>query len=593
MMAWLQRARDSLHMAVSANPAKNKPVLIAAALAVLLGAASCTPPQPTPPSSSSEAAPGPSPLGLPATSGSGQQPTTAAPAPAATPPKRAPGKGTAPLGWGPQQRDQEAAAAAVARMTLSEKAGQVLLPFYTGLNHEVQAATVERLHLAGSMIMGDNVPRAADGLVDVRSMTAATGRLGAASRSGGRTWPGLIGVDQEGGLVARLGAPLTGWPSPMSYGAAGSVPLATEAGKGLAAELATLGFTVDFAPDADVTIGPADPTIGARSMSADPRAAGNLSVGFSRGMLAAGVLSAVKHFPGHGSVTVDSHKDLPVQKATVAQLKARDWKPFQAAVAAGSPMIMAGHIAVPALEPGVPSSLSKPSYAALRAMGFKGVAITDALNMGAVSARYPRGSAAPAALAAGADLLLMPADVNAAHTAIVTAVAAGKLPAARLNEAVRRVVTMMIWRGRTKPAQLQARPGSAGSVSAKVSARAVTVLAGKCQGRLVPGRLRVTGGTALDRALFAAAARDTGIALGAGPLVTLIGYGGAPAGGDIAVALDAPWPLAGSSAPTKVALYGRTPGAFRALLAVLAGKATAPGKLPAAVGPYRQGSGCP
>lgn len=477
-------------------------------------------------------------------------------------------------------------------MTPGQKAGQVLLPFYSGLNHDAHAATIERLHLAGSIIMGDNVPRSADGLVNVHAMTEVTRRLGEASRSSGRSWPGMIAVDQEGGLVSRLAAPLTAWPSPMSYGAAGSVPLATEAGKGLAGELAALGFTVDFAPTADLTVGPGDPTIGARSMSADPKAAGDLSIGFSRGMLAAGVLSSVKHFPGHGSMTVDSHLEMPVQPASVSQLRARDWKPFQAAITAGSPMIMMGHIAVPALEPGVPASLSKPSYAALRGLGFKGVAVTDALNMNAVTARYPGGSAAPAALAAGADLLLMPADVHAAHAAILDAVASGRLPAARLDEAARRVVTMMLWRARTAPRNHGAAAGSMAGTSAKVSARAVTVLSGPCRGPLVPGGVRLAGGTAADQALFAAAAREAGITLGAGPLVTLIGYRGAPAGGDIAVALDAPWPLAGSTAPTKVALYGRTPGAFKALLAVLAGKAGAPGKLPVAVGPYRHGTGC-
>ena len=234
--------------------------------------------------------------------------------------------------------------------------------------------------------MGDNVPRAADGLVDVRSMTAATGRLGAASRSGGRTWPGLIGVDQEGGLVARLGAPLTGLAITHELRrsrqrAAGNGSRQGASGGTRNARLHPLtSRRTPMSPSARLT-----PPSAPAPCPPDPRAAGNLSVGFSRGMLAAGVLSAVKHFPGHGSVTVDSHKDLPVQKATVAQLKARDWKPFQAAVAAGSPMIMAGHIAVPALEPGVPSSLSPASYAALRAMGFKGVAVTDALNMGAVS----------------------------------------------------------------------------------------------------------------------------------------------------------------------------------------------------------------
>ncbi|WP_185982211.1 glycoside hydrolase family 3 N-terminal domain-containing protein [Arthrobacter sp. KBS0703] len=590
-MAWLQSARDSFHKTsfphhTKDRPARCRPAGTAAALAALLALASCTAPPPSPPSGA--AAPE-----TPASRGQGGSPTTAAPPPASTAPKTADRKrGTAPLGWGPQQRDLDAASGAVAGMTLAQKAGQVLLPSYAGLDPRTQAATVERLHLAGSMIMGENVagaPRRAGRRAGAGRRDPAAGRGVAVRRTH------LARPDRRGpgrGVVSRVGAPLTGWPSPMSYGAAGSVPLATQAGTGLAAELAALGFTVDFAPDADATIGPADPTIGARSMSADPRAAGILSVGFSKGMLAAGVLPVAKHFPGHGSVTADSHKDMPVQKATVAQLKARDWKPFQAAVAAGSPMIMTGHIAVPALEPGVPASISKATYAALRGMGFKGVAVTDALNMGAVSGRYPHDSAAPAALAAGADLLLMPVDVNAAHSAIVNAVGAGTLPLPRLDEAARRVVTMMIWQGRTKPHHAPAAPGSGEAVSANVSARAVTVLAGRCRGPHLAGRVRVAGGTAGDRARFAAAATAQGVTLGAGPLVSLIGYGGSPAGGDIAVALDAPWPLAGSAAPTKIALYGRTPGAFKALLAVLAGKAAATGKLPAAVGPYRPGSGC-
>ena len=147
------------------------------------------------------------------------------------------------------------------------------------------------------------------------------------------------------------------------------------------------------------------------------------------------------------------------------------------------------------------------------------------------------------------------------------------------------MVTMMIWRARTDARQHRPRPGSGGDPFGEGIGRWRSPFSpARAGGRMVPGRVRVAGGTALDRARFAAAARAAGITLGAGPLVSLIGYGGAPAGGDIAVALDAPWPLARSSAPTKVALYGRTPGAFKALLAVLAGKAAAPGKLPAAVG---------
>jgi len=566
-MALFLWTRDSIH--------KTSLILAAAAVAAMTA---CTPIPATEPATDGSA---------PASMPESERPTAAPPS--ASP---SPDPGLRPLGWGPEQRDQDAAAAAVAAMSVEEKAGQVLMPVYSGTDPEAQAATIERLHLAGSIIMGDNIPLDARGQADVAAMTAVNARLAQATRADGRPWPGLIGVDQEGGIVARLGAPLTEWPTALSYGAAGDVPLTKNAGRALAAEIASLGFTVDFAPDADVTIGPADPTIGARSMSGNPDQAGALAAAFSQGMQEAGVLPAVKHFPGHGSVTVDSHLDLPVQPATIADLEARDWKPFRAAIAAGAPMVMTGHIAVPALEPGVPASLSGPAYAALRGMGFNGVAVTDALNMAAVQKQYPGGSAAPTALAASADLLLMPTDVGQAHAAIVAAVAAGTLPAARLDEAARRVATMMTWRGRTS-APSGAAPGSGGDISARVSAAAVTVLSGPCGGPIVQGSIRIAGGSPQDRARFEAAAAKAGLGTGAGPLVSLIGYAGRPAGGDIAVTLDAPWPLQDSSAPVKIALYGRTPGAFDALVAVLAGKARAPGKLPAAVGSYPAGTGCP
>jgi beta-N-acetylhexosaminidase len=566
-MALFLWTRDSIH--------KTSLILAAAAVAAMTA---CTPIPATEPATDGSA---------PASMPESERPTAAPPS--ASP---SPDPGLRPLGWGPEQRDQDAAAAAVAAMSVEEKAGQVLMPVYSGTDPEAQAATIERLHLAGSIIMGDNIPLDARGQADVAAMTAVNARLAQATRADGRPWPGLIGVDQEGGIVARLGAPLTEWPTALSYGAAGDVPLTKNAGRALAAEIASLGFTVDFAPDADVTIGPADPTIGARSMSGNPDQAGALAAAFSQGMQEAGVLPAVKHFPGHGSVTVDSHLDLPVQPATIADLEARDWKPFRAAIAAGAPMVMTGHIAVPALEPGVPASLSGPAYAALRGMGFNGVAVTDALNMAAVQKQYPGGSAAPTALAAGADLLLMPTDVGQAHAAIVAAVAAGTLPAARLDEAARRVATMMTWRGRTS-APSGAAPGSGGDISARVSAAAVTVLSGPCGGPIVQGSIRIAGGSPQDRARFEAAAAKAGLGTGAGPLVSLIGYAGRPAGGDIAVTLDAPWPLQDSSTPVKIALYGRTPGAFDALVAVLAGKARAPGKLPAAVGSYPAGTGCP
>jgi beta-N-acetylhexosaminidase len=584
----------------------------------VLGSAACTapPPPPPPPHSGASAVAGqagperptptlpptrpPSPAASPLEAasgplGPGPSPHDAAADPLASVLSRL-DAASRPLGWGPQQRDADQAGTAVAAMSLEQKAGQVLLPFYPGLDHAAQAAAVARLHLAGSIIMGDNVPRTPGGQVDIGAMRDVNRGLQEAARADGRGWPGMIGVDQEGGVVARLRAPLTEWPAPMSYGAAGSEPLAADAGQALASELAALGFNVDFAPATDVTMGPADPTIGARSMSGSAGAAAELGVAFSKGMLASGLLPAAKHFPGHGSVSIDSHEGLPVQDAPLDRLRARDLLPFQAAVKAGLPMVMTGHIAVTALEPGVPASLSKAAYAELRGMGFQGVAVTDALNMGAVEDQYPDDSAAPLALAAGADLLLMPTRVEVAHSAIVNAVRSGALPAERLAEAAQRVVTMMIWRGRAG-AQAGTAPGSGAEASRKVSEAAITVLAGPCQGPMVPATVRVTGGSAQDRSRFAAAAQAAGIGIGSGPLVSLIGFGGSPAvpetaAPDVAVALDAPWPLADSAAPAKIALYGRSQGAFDALAAVLAGKASAPGKLPVAVGPYGPGAGC-
>lgn len=596
-MARLQRKRESVH---------NRPrtaAVLTAVLGLVVGTASCSE-TPTPDRSAESSAPSAE-SADPAATAAAQPPEPPSDPSATLPddPDAFPRAGTRPLGWGPQQRDATAAARAVAAMTPEQRAGQVLLPFYRGLDHKAQAALIERLHLAGSIIMGDNVPGTADRRVDTAAMHGVATRLQAAARAGGRDWPGMIGVDQEGGVVARLRAPLTEWPAPMSYGAAGSGPLAGEAGQAMASELAALGFNTDFAPTSDVTMGPADPTIGARSMSGDADAASGFGVAFSRGMLAAGLLPAAKHFPGHGSVSVDSHARLPVQGASLEQLRAKDLKPFQAAIDAGLPMVMTGHIAVPALEPGVPASVSKAAYAELRRMGFQGVAVTDALNMGAVKGRYPNDSAAPLALAAGADLLLMPANVEAAHAAIIAAVRSGALPPERLAEAAQRVVTMMIWRDRTGAAAGTA-PGSGSGLSQQVSAAAITVLAGPCEGPMVPASVRVAGGSAQDRARFAAAARNSGISIGRGPLVSLIGAASpaspaaphAPQGPhgpvDVAVALDAPWPLAHSRAPARIALYGRSQGAFDALAAVLAGHARAPGKLPVAVGSQHPGTGC-
>lgn len=528
---------------------------------------------------------------------------------------------------GPGEDLEQAAAEAVAGMDTEEKAGQVIVGQLGAAGTD--PASLREQHLGGVIVMGDAVPAAGDGTHDVEALGTRLEQTRKAL-SAGRDYSGIVSVDQEGGLVARVKAPLTEWPTPMSYGAAAEgAELARAGHTAMGQDLAGLGFTVDFAPSVDVTIGTDDPAIGARSFSSDPQAAADLGAAATAGLLDAAVLPAVKHFPGHGSVTDDSHVTAPVQDASTEDLGSRDWRPFRQLLSGGdryTPMVMMGHVIVPELEADVPSSVSAPAYDALRGLGtdqdttpqdgaggYDGVVVTDALNMGALVERYGADEAPVKALAAGADLLLMPSSVPGARDAIVAAVDAGEVPAERLDEAARRVVTMLMWRddlqaqledasaedlaavGAPEGAEDAVDAVDAAAVSRDVSAAAVTVVEGTCGEPLVGDSLQVIGGDATDRARLTAAAEAAGLSVGSGPVVALAGSARGGARGDVVVALDAPFALAQSTVPeggTLIALYGRTPGAFEALVDVLTGRAAAPGTLPVAVGAWPAGTGC-
>jgi beta-N-acetylhexosaminidase len=212
-------------------------------------------------------------------------------------------------------------------------------------------------------------------------------------------------------------------------------------------ELRELGFTWLFAPVADVTIGDADVTIRSRSASTDPEVAAGAVGAAVNGYVDAGLVSTAKHFPGHGAATQDSHETLPEIDVTREQLEARDLPPFRAAVRAGAPAVMMGHLDVSSLAPGVPTSLAPEAYDLLRDdLGFEGVAITDSLGMGGVLS--PGRRPAVEALAAGADLLLMPADTAHTHGIVTRAIRQGELDRERVEEAAARVVAVQLWHQR-------------------------------------------------------------------------------------------------------------------------------------------------
>jgi beta-N-acetylhexosaminidase len=289
----------------------------------------------------------------------------------------------------------------------------------------------------------------------------------------------LVAVDQEGGRVARIGAPLAPWPSMMAFGAIGDPGLCERAGVRLGRELAGLGISVDFAPVADLALERANTVIGTRAFGDDPQVVAALAGAFARGLECGGVAAALKHFPGHGATADDSHVRLPRVPAAEALLRARDLVPFRSAIAANAAsLVMTAHVVVDAFDPDRPASLSPRILdGLLRAeLGFGGVACTDCLEMDAIARGVGTVGGAVAALAAGADLLLVShtlATADAAADAIVAAVRAGTLPEERLRTAAARVRAL-----RERFAQPNAARGTDDPDSLDVARRAVTRVRG-------------------------------------------------------------------------------------------------------------------
>ncbi|WP_205857321.1 glycoside hydrolase family 3 protein [Phytoactinopolyspora endophytica] len=484
------------------------------------------------------------------------------------------------LPWGPTEEEYAEAESIVADMSLSEKAGQVIMAGYQGL--EPPTDLIAELNLGGVIVMGDNV----GSLEQLRQAAAEV------QDADSRAYPVMVGVDQEGGTVARVREPATEFPTYMTLGAARDSELTTDVARASGDELRALGFTMTFAPVADVTSGPDDPTIGSRAASSDPGLVAETVAASLDGYADAGIIAVPKHFPGHGSVPADSHEELPVQERTLGELRELDFVPFEAAVDAGAPAVMVGHIDVQDVDPGVPSSLSGDVIDLLRAdLAFDGLVVTDAQDMAAITETYGAGEAAVRALEAGSDLVLMPADVAAAHTAIVDAVDEGRLTAERLDEAATRGVAVMLHQQAAGDGPDEDSVGSHDELSYRASLEAVTIATGACSGPYVGDSIQITGGDEQDRARLTEAAEEAGLSVGSGEAVRLLG-GASGGSGDVVVSLDTPYVLGESDASTKVALYGRTPAAFRALVDVLLGEVTAHGRLPTDVDGVDQ-LGCP
>lgn len=319
----------------------------------------------------------------------------------------------------------------IKKLTIEEKIGQFFMMASNsnkGENHFVELEQMITDHKIGGVIFfqGDRV-----------NLKEAIDRYQAKANL-----PLLIAMDAEWGVGMRL----TGeerYPYNYTLGAADDTRLTREIGAMIAQECRELGIHVNFAPVADVNSNPANPVIGFRSYGEQPRLVARHVAASVVGMESQGVMTSIKHFPGHGDTDVDSHYDLPVVNNTYNQINAIDFAPFRAGVNAGTGSVMIGHLNVPALDPtGTPTSLSKRViHDYLKGeLEFNGLVISDALRMKAVADRYGKTEAVVMAFEAGIDILLIPESLGEAIDAIKEKVLSGAISQEVLNDRLRKVL---------------------------------------------------------------------------------------------------------------------------------------------------------
>lgn len=353
----------------------------------------------------------------------------------------------------------------------TEVAGLLCVGFH-GKSPSPEVLELVRRGVYGVVLFGRNVESAEQ----VAELTAAL------KRAAGR--PLLVSVDQEGGRVARLREPqgFTELPPMRALGELGDPEVARAAGALLGRELRAVGIDQDYAPVVDVDTNPANPVIGDRSFSRDPEVVGRLGAAVALGLQAEGVAACAKHFPGHGDTSQDSHHDLPRLPHARERLDRVELQPFRTLARAGVASVMTAHVIFEPLDPARPATLAPSVMRLLREeVGYDGCAISDDLEMKAVAEHFPLEQAAPGAVAAGVDALLVCHTAAVQHRAIDlvrAAVERGEVPRARLAEARRRVERLLRFAG-PPPDPAQVRPRLRTAAHLALAARIPALAAGR------------------------------------------------------------------------------------------------------------------
>ncbi len=340
----------------------------------------------------------------------------------------------------------------VADMTLEEKIAQMTVPAFNVWDENVSALFAET-NPGGVILFAKNIKSEED----LKNLTASLKSL-----SGDKPEM-FISIDQEGGIVQRITFSKK-YPKAADIGAKGSKEASYQNGLEIGEELSEYGINVDFAPVMDVNSNPQNPVIGNRSFSDDPNVVSEMGIAMMQGLNDAGVIACLKHFPGHGDTSTDSHTSLPVVNKTMEELLKTELVPFKAGIDAGADMIMTAHIQFPNIvtekvtslsgkEITPPATMSREIITDLlrKELGFDGVVITDALEMKAVSGNFSLLDATCASVNAGVDMLLIPMRISDQKTIkayrtyisdIASLVREGKISEDRIDESVERILKL-------------------------------------------------------------------------------------------------------------------------------------------------------
>lgn len=323
-------------------------------------------------------------------------------------------------------------------MTLREKLGQL---FIIGVAGTELSGTEEDFlvnnNIGGVILMGRNCKTPEQ----IHQLSTSIQKL--RHKTNLKT-PFFISTDMEGGRVARLKAPFTQWPSLRKLGDIDSPSLAFNMSMFMGRELRAVGINLDFAPCVDVLTNPTNTAIGDRALSADPEMVAKMSSALVRGYMKSEIITCAKHFPGHGNTVVDSHEELPVEDASMERLNNIELVPFKKAIRSRVDLIMMSHVLYKNIDPEFPASLSEIFTKKIlrEELRYRGLIITDDLDMKALTKNYSAEEIAVRAIEVGSDLLLYCNDPDVpprALDALEKAVASGRLSLTRIEESVQRV----------------------------------------------------------------------------------------------------------------------------------------------------------